>query len=204
MYNDNVDLYHSHEVQLVAGCSDVKCLFESWYNVITGQLQLWECVASNGWLVSFKAHHGLSTRQGTSFGQKLAKDGNQKLDSIIAFILSALHSHNYQLSDTYNMDETPRKFDMPGNRTLHSAGKKTIMIHTNEAEKCGFMAVLTVAVDGWKLQSVLIFKGVRDPKVNIRGGRVTIQWKGYISEMGKHAFVFITLVVLFVLVLPKE
>ena len=31
-------------------------------------------------LASFKARHGLATRQGTSNGQKLPKDADQKLD----------------------------------------------------------------------------------------------------------------------------
>ena len=38
--------------------------------------------ASNGWLSSFKARHGLSTRQGTSIGQKLPKDASEKLERV--------------------------------------------------------------------------------------------------------------------------
>ena len=152
--------------------------------------------ASNGWLASFKARHGLSTRQGTSIGQKLPKDAEEKLENFHAFVLRARRSHNYELRDIYNMDETPMKFDMPGNRTLHSAGKKTVMIRTNGAEKRGFTAVLTIAAGGRKLQPLVIFKGVRDPKVNVRGCRVSVQRKGYIDEMGKHTLVFITPVLL--------
>ena len=84
---------------------------------------------------TFKAsrHATNSTRQETSFGQKQPKDADQKLDSFHAFVLSTCHSQNYQLSDIYNMDGRPMKFDMPGNWTLHSAGKKTIMIRTSGA-----------------------------------------------------------------------
>lgn len=44
------------------------------------------------------------------------------------------------------MDETPMKFDMPGNRTLQPGGTKTVLIRTNGAEKRGFTAILTIAV----------------------------------------------------------
>ena len=51
-------------------------------------------------------------------------------------------------TNIFNMDETPMKFDMPGNRTLHPGGAKTVLIRTNGAEKRGFTAILTIAADG--------------------------------------------------------
>ena len=151
--------------------------------------------ASNGWLSSFKARHGLSTRQGTSIGQKLPKDSDEKLDRFHKFVIDARRTNKYELRDIFNMDETPMKFDMPGNRTLHPGGAKTILIRTNGAEKIGFTAILTIAADGSRLLPTVIFKGVRDPKVNVAGCRVTVQRKGYIDETGKSMFVFNPMVI---------
>ena len=79
------------------------------------------------------------------------------------------------------MDETPLRFDMPATRTLHDKGDKTVHIKTTNSEKRGLTAVLTIRGDGTKLRPWLIFKGVRDPKINMRGVSVHMQRKGYID-----------------------
>ena len=145
--------------------------------------------ASNGWLTSFKKRHALSTRQGTSIGQKLPKDSEEKVTRFQKFLIDQFDNHHYELCDVFNMDETPMKFDMVGSRTLETTGANTVLIRTNGAEKRGFTAILTVAADGTKLPPTVIFKGVRDPKVNVPGCHVFVQRKGYIDEPGCLAWV---------------
>ncbi|OOY49140.1 hypothetical protein BOV97_13080 [Solemya velum gill symbiont] len=140
--------------------------------------------ASDGWLQKFKRRFGLSTRQRTSIGQKLPDDSEEKLMSFHKFVLSLRRQHEYPLSDIFNMDETPLRFDMPETRTLSFAGEKTVHIKTTGAEKRGFTCVLTVAADGSKVKPLVIFKGKRDPKVATDHVKVTVQEKGWIDESG--------------------
>lgn len=140
--------------------------------------------ASDGWLQKFKRRFGLSTRQRTSIGQKLPDDSKEKLMSFHKFVLSLRRQHEYPLSDIFNMDETPLRFDMPETRTLSFAGEKTVHIKTTGAEKRGFTCVLTVAADGSKVKPLVIFKGKRDPKVATDHVKVTVQEKGWIDESG--------------------
>jgi len=103
-------------------------------------------------LANFKARHGLSTRQGASIGQKLPKDADQKLD----IFQSTTNCMTYATWTRRQWSSTCRvmgHFTLLGRRPSWSA-------------------------DGWKLQPLVIFKGVHDSKVNIRGCRVTVQRKG--------------------------
>ncbi len=149
-------------------------------------------VASDGWLRSFKRRHCLSTRAGTSIGQKLPRDHEDKLDSFQKFILQLRKQHDYPLSHIYNMDETPMRFDMPPTHTLHPTGDKTVHIKTTNSEKRGFTAILTISADGTKLKPWAIFKGVRDPKIATSQVKVTMQRKGYIDEGSKYLNIFCT------------
>ena len=139
--------------------------------------------ASSGWLARFKFRHSLSTRRGTSIGQKLPKDSEEKTVSFHRFILQLREQHQYELQDVFNMDETPLQFDMPGSQTLESSGVSSVLIRTNGAEKRGFTAVLSVAADGSKLPPYIIFKGKRDLKFAVAGASVVVQEKGYIDEI---------------------
>ena len=143
-----------------------------------------EFKASPGWLSRFKTRHTISTRQCTSIGQKLPKNFETELTKFHSFVIRHRKQHNHSLADIYNMDETPLRFDMPATRTLHDKGDKTVHIKTTNSEKRGLTAVLTIRGDGTKLRPWLILKGVRDPKINMRGVSVHMQRKGYIDEEG--------------------
>nr|XP_002730631.1 PREDICTED: pogo transposable element with KRAB domain-like [Saccoglossus kowalevskii] len=139
--------------------------------------------ASDGWLHSFKKRHTLSTRVRTSIGQKLPPDYEEKIAQFHRFVIQLRQQHNYPLSDVYNMDETPLRFDMPGNRTLEHEGIKTVHIKTTNSEKRGFTAVLTVTADGQKIRPLIIFKGKRRlDDLTRREITVEVQEKGYINE----------------------
>jgi len=57
-----------------------------------------------------------------------------------------------------NCDETPIFFNMTPNKTIAQKDGKTIIIKTQEQEKCRISVILTITVDGGKLPSYLIFK----------------------------------------------
>ncbi len=143
------------------------------------------CRASNGWLQSFKRCHTLSTRTGTSIGQKLPKDHEEKITCFHRFVICLREEHDYDLDDIYNMDETPLRFDMPTGRTLDVTGTSTIHIETTTSDKRGFTVVLCVSATGLKGKPLVIFnmfKGVRDPKIKNSCVYARVQKKGYIDE----------------------
>ncbi len=138
--------------------------------------------ASDGWLNKFKRRHMLSTRVATSIGQKLPKDHEEKLISFQRYVIKMREENQYDLEDIYNMDETPLRFNMPTSRTLDFTGASTIHVKTSSSEKRGFTVVLCVSATGRKLKPLIIFKGVRDPKIPTSGAHVRVQKKGYIDE----------------------
>lgn len=141
--------------------------------------------ASNGWLRSFKRRHTISTRMGTSIGQKLPPGHEEKLLTFQKYVLQLRTQHGYPLSHIFNMDETPMRFDMPGNRTLDMTGATTVAIKTTNSEKKGFTMVLCVAADGTKVKPWIIFKGVRDPKIPTTRAHIVMQKKGWIDEQSE-------------------
>ena len=62
------------------------------------------------------------------------------------------------------MDETPMTFDIPGNRTVHSSGAKTVLVKTTGHEKTHFTVVLACMAGGTKLKPTVIFKRKTLPK----------------------------------------
>ena len=84
------------------------------------------------------------------------------------------------------MDETPMTFDIPGNRTVHSKGEKTVLVKTTGHEKTHFTVVLACMADGTKLRPMVIFKRKTLPK-NAKfppGVVVRAQPKGWMDEDG--------------------
>jgi hypothetical protein len=87
---------------------------------------------------------GLTLRQRTKLSQKLPKDLETKIDSFQRFVIKLRKRHNYKLGQIGNMDETPMTFDLPGNRTVHAKGEKTVLVKTTGHEKTHFTVVLPV------------------------------------------------------------
>ena len=102
--------------------------------------------------------HGLTLRQRTNLSQKLPADLEAKVDSFQRFIIKLRKHHNYELGQIGNMDETPMTLDLPGNRTVHAKGEKTVLVKTTGHEKTHFTVVLSCMADGTKLKPLIIFK----------------------------------------------
>ena len=79
--------------------------------------------------------HGLTLRQQTKIAQKLPKDLEQKIETFQQFVIKHRKLSNFELSQIGNMDETPMTFDLPSNRTVTTAGEKTVLIKTTGHEK---------------------------------------------------------------------
>ena len=108
--------------------------------------------------------HGLSLRQRTKISQKLPEDLEEKITKFHSFVLGLRKKYNFDLQQIGNMDETPMFFDLPGNRTIDSIGKKTIQIRTTGHERTHFTVVLACMADGTKLKPMVIFKRKTIPK----------------------------------------
>jgi len=57
------------------------------------------------------------------------------------------------------MDETPILFNMSPSKTIAKKGGKSILIRTQNQEKCYISVILTISANGHKLSPYLIFKG---------------------------------------------
>jgi hypothetical protein len=64
----------------------------------------------------------------------------------------------------------PRKFDLPGSRTVHLKGAKAVAVAMTGQQKSNFMVVLSVTFDGGKLPSLVVFKRKTLPKGNFPKG----------------------------------
>ena len=133
----------------------------------------------------FMRRHGLSVRHRTKIAQKLPADLDDKVTNFHRYVLDLRKTHGFELGQIGNMDETPLCFDMPGNRTVHSTGKKTVLIRTTGHEKTHFTTVLTCLADGTKLRPMVIFKRKTMPKVKFPPGVVVhVHPKGWMDEEG--------------------
>ena len=143
-------------------------------------------VASAGWCTRFMEQHGLTLRQRTKLSQKLPADLEAKVDSFQRFIIKLRKRHNYELGQIGNMDETPMTFDLPGNRTVHAKGEKTVLVKTTGHEKTHFTEVLICIAEGTKLKPLIIFKRKTLPKDAKfpPGVIVRAQQKGWMDEDG--------------------
>jgi hypothetical protein len=143
-------------------------------------------LASAGWCSKFMDRFSLTLRQRTKIAQKLPAALEEKLQSFHRFVIKHRKLHDYDLSQIGNMDETPITFDMPPNRTVNSAGAKTIMIKTTGHEKTRFTVVLACMANGTKLKPVVIFKRKTLPK-NVKfvsGVIVQAHPNGWMDETG--------------------
>lgn len=138
--------------------------------------------ASYGWLRRFMKRHNISFRVATHTAQKLPAELEEKRQNFFRFIIRMRKQRGYDLKFIGNMDETPVYLDMPGTRTLHTVGDKTIAMRSTGHEKERVTVMLAGLADGTKLTPMVILKGVRRPKVIPPGIIVEMAPKSWATE----------------------
>ena len=143
-------------------------------------------VASAGWCTRFMNRYRLVLRQKTKIAQKLPADLEAKIDLFHKFVIKMCRLHGYDLNEIGNMVETPMTLDLPGNRTVHPSGAKTVLIKTTGHVKTHFTVVLACMADGTKLKPTVIFKRKTLPKgVKFPAGVLVRSYvKGWMDEDG--------------------
>ena len=126
-----------------------------------------EFKASLGWYNDWKRRHSISMRTKTTLAQRLPANMEDKIVTFHRFVVRARRRCEYPLSHIINMDETPMWFELPATRTLEFTGNRTVPITTCEADKQSFTVALAVKANGEKLPPKLIFKGVRQLRINL-------------------------------------
>ena len=140
---------------------------------------------SNSWCSRFMIRNNLVLRQKTKIAQKLPDDYEEKITNFHRFIIRQRQRFGYDLSFIGNMDETPVWFDMPGAKTVHNRGEKTILVKTTGHEKSRFTVVLACLANGVRLKPMVIFKRKTQPKRKFPAGVVAHnQPKDWMDESG--------------------
>ena len=88
-----------------------------------------------------------------------------------------------------NKNETPMRFKLPATRMLEFTGNRIVPITTCAADKQSFTVAIAVKANGEKLPSKVIFKGVRQLRINVPPRiQVSVHKKGWMDEEGIYLF----------------
>ena len=111
----------------------------------------------------FLARNGYSFRTKSHVGQII--QDNCFLQT--SLFLNEVWDHRISFWDNIiaNMDETPIFFNMTPAKTIAKQGGKSIIIRTQNQEKCRVSVLLTIAADGNKLPPFIIFKAKANGEV---------------------------------------
>lgn len=107
----------------------------------------------------------LSFRRTTHIGQKSESILSDSVQGFLKYVIRMRQRHEYTMDAIINMDETPIWVDMPGTTTIEKVGTKTVTMKSTGHEKSRLTVMLAAKADGTKLSPVVLFKGVRPPKV---------------------------------------
>lgn len=144
-----------------------------------------EFKASPGWYTKWKRRHAISMRTKTTLAQRLPADMEDKVVEFHRFVLRARKRCGYESSHILNMDETPMRFELPATRTLEFSGNRTVPILSCGGDKQSFTVVLAVKANGEKLPPKVIFKGVRQLRIEVpRRMQVSVHKKAWMDEEG--------------------
>ena len=142
-----------------------------------------EFKASLGWYTNWKRRHAISMRTKTTLAQRLPADMEDKVIEFHQFVLRTRQCCGYESSHILNMDETPMRFELPVTRTLELTRNRTVPILSHSGDKQSFTVVLAVKVSGEKLLLKVIFKGVRQLRIQVPlRMQVSIHKKGWMDE----------------------
>ena len=144
-----------------------------------------EFKASLGWYTNWKRRHAISMRAKTTLAQRLPADMEEKVIEFHRFVLRSRQRCSYDPSHILNMDETPMRFELPATRTLEFTGNRTVPILSCGGDKQSFTVVLAVKASGEKLPPKVIFKGVRQLRIQVPPRmQVSVHKKGWMDEEG--------------------
>ena len=150
-----------------------------------------EFKASPGWYTKWKRRHAISMRSKTTLAQRLPADMKDKVVEFHRFVLRARQRCGYESSQILNMDETPMRFELPATRTLEFTGNRTVPILSCRGDKQSFTVVLAVKANGDKLPPKVIFKGVRQLRIEVpRIMQVSVHKKAWMDEEGLFFFFY--------------
>ena len=77
------------------------------------------------------------------------------------------------------------RFELPATRTLEFTGSRTVPVVSCGADKRSFTVALTVKANGEKLPPKVIFKGVRQLRIQVPPRmQVSVHKKGWMDEEG--------------------
>ena len=150
-----------------------------------------EFKASLGWYTNWKRRHAISMRAKTTLAQRLPADMEEKVIEFHRFVLRSRRHCSYELSHILDMDETPMRFELPATGTLEFTGNRTIL--SCGGDKQSFTVVLAVKASGEKLPPKVIFKGVRQLRIQVPSRmQVSVHKKGWMDEEGLLLFLTFT------------
>ena len=115
--------------------------------------------ASKCWIHHFKERHDLSLRKRTYLCQRLLLQLENKISSLYSECAKFLKIGKYQFPLIGNTEETPVFFDMIPKKSLVPTGKRSVTIRTSDSGKRRVTVVPAVAVDGFILPRLTIFRG---------------------------------------------
>jgi hypothetical protein len=119
------------------------------------------CSAVKRWLMA----HLMRYRMGTHTSQRPpAKVASEALDYIV-YMRRIVVNSNRNRHFILNMDQTPVYFAMSAKQMLELIGKQTIHIRTTADDTKRPTVVVTIAVDGTLLPSMIIFKGAPNERI---------------------------------------
>ena len=161
---------------------------------LCSEMNLEDFLGTTSWLSRFMKCKNFVQRQKTRIS-RLPEEFEEKVLQFQWTIIRMQQREHYDLQLIGNMDETPLKFDMPPNRTVHAAGDKTVLIKTSGKEKIHFTVVLGCMADGTKLMPMIIFKRKRMPKECIPASvLVHVHENGWMDETGMEFWVWKNLI----------
>ena len=150
-----------------------------------------EFKASPRWYTKWKRRHAISMRSKTTLAQRLPADMEDKVVEFHRFVLRARQRCGNESSQILNMDETLMRFELPATRILEFTGNRTMPILSCGGDKQIFTVVLVVKANGDKLPPKVIFKGVRQLRIEVpRIMQVSVHKKAWMDEEGLFFFFY--------------
>jgi hypothetical protein len=114
---------------------------------------------TDNWIYRFCQRYGLCDRTQTHTAQECFKSLFDQYLIVSSFLQSIkMISSTYNPAFIFNMDGTPVYIDIPGERTIHFKGSKTVDILNTVHEKSRFTVTITINAYGDVLPTFVIFK----------------------------------------------